>query len=78
VIFYRCKCGQTEAWGSMPPSPCTGCSTCKTTLEASPGAHSQPIPHEFVERFDHKTGKPYDLCTICLRTRWEIEKGDDE
>lgn len=36
MVYYRCKCGNREAFGSMPPPPCEECPLCLTTLETHP------------------------------------------
>src|SRR3990167_7334685 len=50
--YYRCKCGDAQAWGSMSPAPCRGCAKCGTTLEFHPDYHKAPAPHEWVTRFE--------------------------
>lgn len=46
--YYRCKCGNAQAWGSIPPRPCDGCTKCNTTLTGSPDYHETPQPHLWV------------------------------
>jgi hypothetical protein len=65
--YYRCKCGEQTAWGSMPVSSCQGCKKCNTTLEEFPMDHKIPEPHEYITKFDENTGKPYEVCRVC----WE-------
>jgi hypothetical protein len=65
--YYRCKCGEAQAWGSMSPAPCRGCSKCNTTLETHPDYHRTPEPHQFVTEYDANTGKPYRRCERCLK-----------
>ena len=72
--YYRCKCGKSKAWGFIGPSPCTGCPSCGTTLDQSPMDHTLPLPHTFITKYDEDTGKPYELCGICLRTKAELEQ----
>lgn len=65
--YYRCKCGKSESWGSMPPRKCDGCPTCNTTLAPHPDYHKEPDPHEFVTRYDEQTGEPYKVCINCSK-----------
>lgn len=74
MVYYRCECGKSEAWGSMPPSSCTGCPECGTTLDTSPAGHRTPDSHEFVKKFDENTGEPYEICMNCCRKKAELEK----
>lgn len=72
--YYRCKCGYKTAWGSMPCSDCQGCDKCNTTLETHPDMHQELKPHDFIEKFDENTGKPYKRCRICMYSDKEIER----
>ena len=54
--FYRCKCGHSQSWGSMPPTPCTGCEKCGTTLARDPNSHRVPDDHKPAKRYDTHTG----------------------
>jgi len=36
--------------------------------------HSTPIPHEFKIMYNENTGKPYEICKICHRTKDELNK----
>lgn len=45
--YWRCKCGDTECWGSMPPAPCAYCDKCQSTLAQHPDYHEAPRPHVF-------------------------------
>ena len=38
---YRCRCGQSWTWGSMPPDPALRCSSCQRKLEWVP---DPPMP----------------------------------
>ncbi len=67
MLYYRCKCGVSQAWSSMGVASCNGCGTCHTTLETSPDMHRTPDPHEPVTRYDEQTGKPYQVCLRCLK-----------
>jgi hypothetical protein len=49
VRYYRCKCGDSQAWGSMPPEPCEECPKCQTTLETVPTKK----PNRATRHFSH-------------------------
>ena len=73
--YYRCACGHAEAWGSMPPYPCSGCADCGTTLDQHPQDHRTPEPHDFVP-YPVETAegdKTISRCRWCHRTRKEVE-----
>lgn len=75
VPYYRCQCGNLEAWGSMPPA-CEICPECKSTL-AIPGAQSLPgLPHKFAERWVQmpEGRKCLLVCIHCSRSRCNIEQ----
>lgn len=73
MVYYRCKCGKSQAWGGlMPPNQCTGCPECGTTLEVHPSLRKSPKPHEFVVRYNETTGEPYEMCVNCLRRKNEL------
>jgi hypothetical protein len=73
--YYRCKCGNAAAWSSMGISACTTCSKCGSDLAQSPEGHAEtPVPHEYVVKYDHNTGAPYDVCRWCWKRKSEIEK----
>lgn len=57
--YYRCKCGNSEAWGSDAPPRCSRCSKCGSDLATPPDEHSEPLPHEFEasEKTEH-----YNAC----------------
>jgi hypothetical protein len=67
MLYYRCKCGNSTAFGSMPPNPCDGCSKCNTTLALHPDYHRVPEPHKPVTRYDNVTGKSYQVCLTCMK-----------
>lgn len=77
--YYRCRCGETRSFGSMPPDRCRGCSKCGTNLVnmrlQGLDDHRPPQPHKFfTEQVETNDGpKPLDRCRWCLRTRAEIE-----
>lgn len=60
--IYRCKCGSYEFFGSIGPFRCQGCEECGTQA----GRDEPPEPHQFVTKYDQNTGKPYQLCRICM------------
>lgn len=76
--YYRCKCGEATAWGSIPPPQCSFCPTCKSNLALSAGSHTDPKPHEFYpSRVETDEGeKSVTTCRLCMRTKKEIEKED--
>jgi len=59
----KCKCGEIQAWGEMPP--CAICEKCGT----APGYVNaeKPAPHRFSKKFDQNTGKPFNFCMVCGR-----------
>lgn len=59
----KCKCGEIQAWGEMPP--CAICEKCGT----APGYVNaeKPTPHRFSKKFDQNTGKPFNFCMVCGR-----------
>jgi hypothetical protein len=69
VRHFHCKCGANEWWGEMPL--CARCKKCG----ASPYGDSLQ-PHEFVTRYDERTGEPFDICRLCLarKDRMSIEE----
>jgi len=70
--YYRCKCGNCQAWGSMPPEKCNGCKECNTTLEESPNTHTEPSEHKWITEYDKHTGEPYEICLNCLKRKDSI------
>jgi hypothetical protein len=70
--YYRCKCGNATAYGSMGPAPCTRCSKCGSDLALGPSGHSEPDAHTFVTRFDPTNGDPYEVCKRCMRRKSEL------
>jgi hypothetical protein len=75
VPYYRCRCGNMEAWGSMPPV-CEICPDCKSTL-AIPGEQSLPgVPHRFVTRWVRtcESSQHLSVCIHCSRSRSNIEQ----
>ena len=76
MIFYRCKCGEREAIGSMPPPQCARCRKCGSDLASSPDRHREPEPHNFVaHQVETDEGpKPLSRCSYCFGSRVEISK----
>ncbi len=72
--FYRCKCGEHEAWTSMGVSACAKCSKCGSNLALHPDTHVEPAPHEFVEQMVETDSGPRPLsrCRYCHLTRAQI------
>jgi hypothetical protein len=73
--FYRCKCGEQTAFGSMSPCRCSGCNECGTTLEIHPSLHRTPDPHDFYPEPVETDEGVFSLsrCRYCGRTKKEIE-----
>ena len=57
----------------MGVSRCVACPECGSDLAESPTSHSDPIPHEWVTRYDEVTGKPYEICRMCTTKREAVE-----
>jgi len=77
MLYYRCKCGKHEAWGSDSPPLCAKCDECGTSLATGPKGHVEPKDHDFSMVTQVKTDeglKPLTRCKYCYRTRDEIEK----
>lgn len=70
--FYRCKCGNATSWTSMGVPACMACDECGSSLAQSPGGHADTKPHDYVVRYEHNTGRPYEMCRVCMRRRDEI------
>lgn len=75
MVYYRCKCGYSEAWGSMPPPACAQCPQCKSDLSPGPNSHREPKAHVFLPQpVETNEGvKHLDRCQYCNRTRKQIE-----
>jgi hypothetical protein len=74
MIGYRCKCGNRWASSSMGMQDCQGCPKCNTTLASHPNYHKAPAPHEFITRYNPKTGEPYEVCNKCYDRKDELEQ----
>lgn len=71
--FYRCKCGEHTAWTSMGVAGCVSCGKCGSNLAQGPNGHYEVAAHKYVTKYDQNTGKPYERCSACMRTREENE-----
>lgn len=72
MIYFKCKCGKMEFFGSgMMPNDCDGCTECGTTLATSPEGHKEIAPHEWIIKYDENTGKPYRRCKKCYQKEKE-------
>jgi len=63
----RCKCGDKIMSTSMGSQDCQGCEKCNTTFSGHPDHHRKLEPHNWVIRYNRKTGKPYNVCNNCLK-----------
>ena len=74
MIYRRCKCGEHEAYGSIPPPRCSRCEKCGSDLATSPDDHLEPLSHDFqpepVET--DAGGAVLSRCRYCHRTRKQI------
>ena len=77
--YYRCKCGDRTAYGSMPPPACARCLGCQSNLATSPHTHAEPEPHSYItEHVQTSRGPmPRERCRYCLALKVEIEAGID-
>lgn len=78
--YYRCKCGKSEAWGSMGPYQCSRCSVCGSDLAEGPESHRPPRAHQMLARpvnAQTDTGLvvagELTECIWCQQTKAEIE-----
>jgi len=74
MIYYRCKCGEIQAWSSMSIPDCDGCYKCKTTLAPNPELHKPLQKHEFIIKYNEDSGLPYKVCHRCWKKREQIIK----
>lgn len=75
--YYRCKCGNCEAWGSMPPYRCSQCKECNSDLAMHPDYHQEPVPHDFssVDTIEVDGGTAtITRCRYCHNTQKQINK----
>lgn len=66
---YRCKCGESTAFGSMSPMDCEGCDKCNTTYAQHPDYHETPKAHDWIIKYNENTGKPYEICGKCNKRK---------
>lgn len=66
MMYYRCKCGDRESFGSMPPNPCAQCETCGSDLAPTPELHRPPRDHDWETRLVDTDEGQREL-TVC---RW--------
>jgi len=59
----KCKCGEKQSWGEMPP--CNVCEKCGTAPGYANAETAQS--HRFSKKFDQNTGKPFNFCMVCGR-----------
>lgn len=69
----RCKCGELVVWTSMGQPACQTCPKCGSVPAGHPDHHPEPIPHDFVTKYDQNTGEPYRWCRRCAK-----KEADDE
>ena len=76
MMFYRCKCGESTAYGSMPPYPCDSCSKCGSDLALHPDHHQEPKPHDMRPTTVATDAGPAILtrCGWCGKTKAQIEE----
>ena len=59
MLYYKCKCGKRESWGSYGPRPCQRCKECETSE-----------PHQWVPQYNSNTGvRESDVCIDCMAKR---------
>lgn len=76
MMYYRCKCGFSTAWGSMPPYQCDRCPKCGSDLASHPDHHREPKPHDMQPTEVQTDAGPATLsrCRFCHRTQAQIDK----
>lgn len=75
MITMTCKCGEELLYTSMGATNCQGCEKCNTSFNRHPidvdGEmvwENIPLePHEWMEKFNQNTGKPYKICKHCYQ-----------
>lgn len=69
MIYLRCKCGESQWFGSDWPRPCQGCPACGTTYATRPEDHGTPAPHKPQMRYSSMTGEPKGYrCAVCFES----------
>lgn len=73
--YYRCRCGAEEAYGSLRPYRCIGCSKCNTTLELHPRHHREPLAHDWEPELVRRQGQLFltKRCARCGQLRLDLE-----
>lgn len=76
--YYRCKCGDQQSYGSMPPPFCHACPLCGSNLATHPADHDDAAPHVYYDEMvmTNDGMKPLTLCQYCLEPKSEIEKAE--
>lgn len=76
--YWKCKCGNSIAFGSDSPALCDKCSKCGgSLLKDADGNYREPLSHDFssVSQVETDEGmKPLTRCRYCHMTRSELEK----
>jgi hypothetical protein len=75
--YYRCKCGESQSWGSYGPAACTSCPKCGSDLALGPELHRDPAPHQFERPTVDTDDGPVPGVTICIRcnrTKKDLEE----
>lgn len=72
--YYQCKCGESQWWGSIPPSACIWCEKCQSNPAGGPSGHRERIDHEFIETSVETDDGPRVLsrCRYCMMTKKQI------
>lgn len=65
---WSCICGKLFCFGSDGPAECEACTHC-----GSNAYKNKPTPHMFVTRYNERTGKPYEICSVCRQKKSQIE-----
>ena len=76
MIYFRCKCGESQSWSSMGQPRCRRCSKCGSNLATSPEFHDEPKPHEIYRGTvltDEGEVPGISRCYFCNQTKAEIE-----
>lgn len=71
---YRCKCGESTMFGSMPPNECQVCLKCNSSYAQHPDNHTEPTPHEWITKYNENTGKPYEICNLCWTRKENLKE----
>ncbi len=77
--YAQCKCGSHQVWHSGERiATCSPCKKCGTIPSGYP-PHPEVTPHNFsdIETIRTDTGiSTITRCSLCHRTKWEIEKDE--